>query len=353
VAENAFAEWTQNGLLRQPRFEGLRADKDPRDCRRERPRDIQVDIGEAEAAMPTTTKAAAGAALAEYEAKRDFGATPEPAPAPVRPHKGPIFVVQEHHATRLHYDFRLEAGGVLKSGAVTNEPSLDASVKRLAVRVEDHPLAYATFSGTIPDGHYGAGKVSIWDKGTVEKPDPASSVAGGLDAGKLSFALRGGTLKGRFSLVRMRGKAKRENWLLTKGRDEHVKSDGVLKGPARRSVRLPSPRRSPRRGAHARAPEEVEVSNPGKVLYPDDGVTKADVAAYYGAVAPRLLPSLKDRPVTPERLPDGLGGASPTSGRRTPRGRTPTGSPAWSWRARRASRSRTSWSTACRRSCSW
>jgi bifunctional non-homologous end joining protein LigD len=112
---------------------------------------------------------------------------------------------------------------VLKSWAVTNEPSLDPAVKRLAVRVEDHPLSYASFSGTIPEGHYGAGQVSIWDHGTFENLDPAHSVADGIETGKLSFALRGEKLRGRFALVRMRGKGKRENWLLIKGKDEQAR----------------------------------------------------------------------------------------------------------------------------------
>jgi bifunctional non-homologous end joining protein LigD len=266
--------------------------------------------------MPRARKSAAPAALGEYEAKRDFGETPEPVASPARPHQEPIFVIQEHHATRLHYDFRLEADGVLKSWAVTKEPSLDPAVKRLAVRVEDHPLTYASFSGRIPEGQYGAGEVSIWDRGTFENLDPAHTVAEGLDGGKLSFALRGGKLKGRFSLVRMRGgKGKRENWLLIKGRDEHAEAGGAAEEPARPRARVAKARAKPAakalRGRPARAPRDVEITHPEKVLYPDDGITKADVAAYYRAVAPRLLPFLRDRPVTLERLPDGLGEGKP------------------------------------------
>lgn len=272
--------------------------------------------------MPAKTKAAP-AALDAYDAKRDFRRTPEPAPAPARPHKAPIFVVQEHHATRLHYDFRLEAGGVLKSWAVTKEPSLDPAVKRLAVRVEDHPLAYATFSGTIPAGHYGAGTVAVWDRGTFDTLDPAHDLARGLAAGKLSVALHGGRLNGRFSLVRMRGRGARENWLLIKGRDEYAEP-AADKAPERRpqAKRAPAARKAI---SDDTPPTDVAVTHPDKVLFPDDGITKADVAAYYRAVAPRLLPFLRDRPVTLERLPDGLGAGKPHFWQK----HTPDSYPAW------------------------
>ncbi|HUR53002.1 MAG TPA: non-homologous end-joining DNA ligase [Gemmataceae bacterium] len=256
--------------------------------------------------------------LSDYAEKRDFDASPEPGPGRGRPHAEPIFVVQEHAATRLHYDFRLEAGGVLKSWAVTKEPSLDPAVKRLAVRVEDHPLAYAGFQGTIPAGHYGAGTVRTWDRGTFGNLDTGRDLAAGLEAGRLSIELRGEKLRGRFSLVRMKGTGKRENWLLIKGRDafarrEEASTTGHAAPDPRPVVETADP------------PPEVAVSNPDKVLFPQEGITKADVAAYYHKVAPRLLPFLKDRPVTLERLPDGLGDGKPHFWQKN----TPDSYPAW------------------------
>ncbi len=166
--------------------------------------------------------------LGEYSAKRKFEATPEPAPAVPVPRSGPLlFVVQQHSARRLHYDFRLECDGVLKSWAVPKGPSVDPSEKRLAVQTEDHPYDYASFEGVIPPGQYGAGEVIVWDCG-VYSPDDGNEywfhdreeaerrVAEGLEKGKLSFLLRGEKLKGSFALVRT---AEQKSWLLIKHKD--------------------------------------------------------------------------------------------------------------------------------------
>jgi bifunctional non-homologous end joining protein LigD len=255
-------------------------------------------------------------ALQEYRAKRDFHKTPEPGPRAGKGHGRPIFVVQEHHASHLHYDFRLEADGVLKSWAVPRGPSMDPAAKRLAVRVEDHPLDYARFEGTIPEGQYGAGEVQIWDRGTydnllAEKPQP-QTVAEGIEAGRLEFTLHGKRLKGSFALIRMKGKKKdgKENWLLIKMQDAFARPDaeGATPAPRAKSVKPAKAHRASARGKRATAaPGAVELTNPDKLYYPDAGITKMDVLYFYSSIAPRLLPHLRDRPVTLERFPEGIG----------------------------------------------
>jgi bifunctional non-homologous end joining protein LigD len=161
--------------------------------------------------------------LKEYKHKRNFKKTPEPAGRNVKAGRGRHFVVQKHDASRLHYDFRLEHDGVLKSWAVPKGPSLDPSVKSLAVQVEDHPLEYAKFEGIIPQGEYGGGTVMVWDRGTWE---PEADADKGLKSGKLKFTLHGKKLHGSWSLVRMSGRAGEDgkNWLLIKHRDAAAKS---------------------------------------------------------------------------------------------------------------------------------
>jgi DNA ligase D-like protein (predicted 3'-phosphoesterase) len=157
--------------------------------------------------------------LAPYRAKRDFSKTAEPSGDRPAASTGHAYLIQKHAARRLHYDFRLEIDGTLKSWAVTRGPSLNPADKRLAVHVEDHPLAYGDFEGTIPQGEYGGGTVMLWDQGTWE---PIGDAERGLKKGRLDFELHGKRLKGRWHLVRMagnrRGEAKRENWLLIKGK---------------------------------------------------------------------------------------------------------------------------------------
>ena len=159
--------------------------------------------------------------LTEYNKKRDFSKTAEPA-GKIAEGTGDLFIVQKHDATRLHYDFRIEVDGVMKSWAVTKGPSLDPEDKRLAVRTEDHPMSYAEFEGTIPKGEYGGGTVMLWDKGEWAPIEGKS--AKDIEKGHLHFVLQGERMKGEWLLVRMKKRPgeKRENWLLRKLNDQYA-----------------------------------------------------------------------------------------------------------------------------------
>src|ERR1700757_1164487 len=165
-------------------------------------------------------------ALERYRQKRDFKVTPEPAgKVGTRRSRALSFVIQKHAARRMHYDFRLELNGVLKSWAVPKGPSLDPADKRLAMHVEDHPLEYGDFEGIIPKGQYGGGTVLLWDRGTWEPVgDPHKSYR----AGSLKFRLHGKKLRGGFALVRMGGRRQSQDgdrsWLLIKERDAEAES---------------------------------------------------------------------------------------------------------------------------------
>ncbi|MGB7911704.1 MAG: DNA polymerase ligase N-terminal domain-containing protein [Desulfobaccales bacterium] len=169
--------------------------------------------------------------LKDYQAKRDFRRTPEPSPGGRERSAEPIFVVQKHDASRLHYDFRLEVDGVLKSWAIPKGPSTDPQDKRLAVPTEDHPLEYAGFEGVIPEGEYGAGVVLVWDTGNfhniTEKKGVALDLPEALAHGHLKVWLEGRKLKGGYALTRFKT-GKDEAWLLVKADDQEADASADL-----------------------------------------------------------------------------------------------------------------------------
>jgi bifunctional non-homologous end joining protein LigD len=173
-----------------------------------------------------------GDRLAEYRRKRDFSRTREPAGGKRKKAARLAYVIQKHAASRLHYDLRLELDGVMKSWAVPKGPSLDPKVKRLAIHVEDHPIEYNRFEGTIPAGEYGGGTVMIWDYGSYtsagDEDDPEAALRAGYRKGDFKFVLRGKRLKGSWVLVRTKGRGERsrqQQWLLIKHRDETADPD--------------------------------------------------------------------------------------------------------------------------------
>ena len=281
--------------------------------------------------------------LKTYRAKRRFDRTPEPAgKAPRSTTPGWRFVVQKHDARRLHYDFRLELDGVLLSWAVPKGPSMIAGERRLAVRTEDHPMAYHDFEGVIPEGEYGGGTVVVWDHGTWR---PDGDPRAGLRRGRLTFELTGEKLRGRFHLVKTRLEGAQEGWLLFKGRDAAAVARGsivdqrpesALTGrtvaqvaaardrvwhssrPANENVAAQRRRGAPAQNENEPAaagdlpalvkalPADAPFTNLDKLLYPEQGLTKAMVIAYVAVTADWSLPHLGGRPLTLVRCPDGL-----------------------------------------------
>ncbi len=171
--------------------------------------------------------------LDKYKSKRNFKKTPEPKAVKKSKINESAFVIQKHKATNLHYDFRLEVGGVLKSWAVPKGPSLNPSDKRLAMMVEDHPFDYKDFEGTIPEDEYGGGEVIIWDNGTYhsisseDKNESEKLIGEGLEKGEIKFLLNGKKLRGEFVLVKMK-KWGKNAWLLIKHRDEFASEENIL-----------------------------------------------------------------------------------------------------------------------------
>lgn len=197
--------------------------------------------------------------LQKYFKKRDFKKTPEPKGSVKRSGKSLSFVIQKHHASRLHYDFRLELGGTLKSWAVPKGPSLDPHEKRLAVEVEDHPIQYASFEGDIPKGEYGAGHVIVWDNGIWKAPENAEAA---LKKGHLDFELEGKKLRGKWTLIRLRDEKKgKHNWLLFKRDDKAARPGSDITEEKPNSVltkKRPAKKAGKKRPSRVAPPDFVE-----------------------------------------------------------------------------------------------
>lgn len=286
-----------------------------------------------------------------YQQKRDFTQTPEP--------EGEIsetglqrFVCQEHHASNLHFDFRLEIGGVLKSWSIRKGPSMNPELKRLAIPTEDHPVEYLEFQGRIPAGNYGAGEHLIWDSGTFELVDGEDAKTQ-FDLGKLKFELNGERLKGFFNLFRL---STRNGWLLVKAIDTYAdeswklelltpdKAGSLFIEEEKKSVRRKTHKPIVKRGldegvvktnAKPEAGEELpdiaqvlkaenhegtervrvgeyalELTNLDKVYWTEEGYTKADLLRYYFQISEYILPHLENRPLIMRRYPTGVTGQS-------------------------------------------
>jgi DNA ligase D-like protein (predicted polymerase)/DNA ligase D-like protein (predicted 3'-phosphoesterase) len=265
-----------------------------------------------------------GGSLERYWAKRDFGKTPEPRGTQEKSGDAPVFVIQKHHASHLHYDFRLEVDGVMKSWAVPKGPSYDPSVRRMAVQVEDHPISYNSFEGTIPKGQYGAGTVIIWDRGTWE---PVGDPRRGLAAGKLAFRMHGQKMNGLWELIRMRkpGEERQVPWLLFKKHDEFERAaddydvvaalpDSVVskakpaKAITRERPAAPPPTAKAAGKAAVGAVGTTKVTHPQRVIDSSTGITKLELVRYYESVADWMVPHLKGRACALLRGPSGIEG---------------------------------------------
>ncbi|HVF67956.1 MAG TPA: non-homologous end-joining DNA ligase [Pyrinomonadaceae bacterium] len=285
--------------------------------------------------------------LETYQKMRDFRRTPEPR-GKVSKANRKRFVVQEHHASKLHFDFRLEMGGVLKSWSVPRGPSLDPAEKRLAVETEDHPVEYLKFEGRIPEGEYGAGEHMRWDSGTYEASGDGPALEQ-YEAGRLDFELKGEKLRGAFTLVRMKGRE--GQWLLMKRTDEFAERGWALKLRAPVDGKDTIEGKAKGKGQKAKGKSEdagvkkfdagkaakgagvvsvgslkskklegdlnvrvggevVPLTHLERVYWPDEGYTKGDLVGYYHEIARHILPYLEGRPLIMKRYPSGIKGQS-------------------------------------------
>ncbi|MEJ7928534.1 DNA ligase D [Ramlibacter sp. AN1015] len=265
-----------------------RAERQTETSARERPRGARRTA----TASSDRGDAAAHSALQTYRAKRDFARTPEPAEGGAADESARAFVIQKHWARRLHYDFRLELEGTMKSWAVPKGPSLDPADKRMAMPTEDHPIAYNRFEGEIPAGNYGAGKVIIWDKGVWLPLDEDPGRA--WRAGKLKFALHGHKLQGTWNLVRMKGRGgdREDPWLLIKERDAHARQ------AAQYSVTDALPDSVAHLPDRPQAPPAENAANPPQAAAPSrEAAPRAAARARHAPAASRSeAPAAQTRP---------------------------------------------------------
>jgi bifunctional non-homologous end joining protein LigD len=265
-----------------------------------------------------------------YKKRRDFTETPEPPGKKEKRDKknNPIFVIQKHRASHLHYDFRIEMGGVLKSWAIPKGPSLNPAIKRLAVLTENHPMGYADFEGNIPEGHYGAGEVIVWDNGTFEniktKNEKIVSLEECFKNGQIEVQLDGKKLHGSFALIRTSNK---KNWLFIKMNDAYadIHQDPVVDQPesvisgrtiedikkgkshkittsAKKHVSKKNANQVTIKVGH----HNIELTNQEKVLFGASGITKGDLVNYYNDIAPIMMPYIKNRAISMQRFPQGV-----------------------------------------------
>lgn len=242
--------------------------------------------------------------LTTYNKKRDFNKTNEPKGTKKISQKRLRFVVQHHLARKDHYDLRLEWNGVLKSWAVPKGPSYKTKDKRLAIMVEDHPLEYRKFEGTIPKGEYGGGTVMIFDEGYYE---PVNDIKKGLKEGTIKFELKGKRLKGLWTLVYF----KEDNWLLIKEKDKFVDYKDI--NSFKTSIKTGRTMEEIENGIIKRkntkdSVEGIKISNPEKQIYNKPKITKMDVVKYYQKVSRRMMPYLENRLISVVRCPDGIYG---------------------------------------------
>lgn len=250
--------------------------------------------------------------LKTYRSKRNLKKSGEPQGKKKQSHKKPIFVIQQHAASHMHYDFRIEIDGVLKSWAVPKGPSLNPSIKRLAVLTEDHPMDYASFEGIIPKGNYGAGSVIVWDTGTYEN---IKEIDGKLipmedcfEKGTIEINIHGEKLHGSYALIRTH-LSEKEPWLLIKMNDDHADK--------RRNIIASNPKSvlSGKTIQEMQTPEDttikidkyaVNITHPDKIIASHPTILKKELIDYYQKIAPIMLPYIKDRPLTMHRFVDGF-----------------------------------------------